>query len=307
MEIFETSIHTMMVQMMKSLCLYGVSDVGMVRKENEDAFLVRSFQTMDLLIVADGMGGHVGGKIASSLAVETIGHYVEEYGHDQDAEALIMNGMALAHHRIMDRRILEPILKGMGTTCTMAILQRVTDDSQRVRVTMGHIGDSRLYLMNEKGMQQLSTDHSMLQRLLETGALRPEDAESYPYKNVIYKSLGGVDPLMLDPPFTFQLNPGEVLLLCSDGLSTYLSAEEMRRSILGTPSLKLTAAYMVNMAKHRGGSDNITVLLAASGKIPRQRGITLDRVGHQRALGSSKQKKQGKLNPLVRFFKGILK
>lgn len=263
---------------MKRIDLLGLSDVGMQRAQNEDSFLVRTSKDLDLLVVADGMGGHVGGKVASNLAVETIECYIGANHTRLSPQELVADSMTLAHRRILERRDNEPALKGMGTTCTMVLLSPDAMDPERVKAVMGHIGDSKLYHADAVDIRQLSTDHTMLQRMLDAGAIKPEEVKDYAYKNVIYKSLGGADQLQLEPVRQFHLSCGEALLLCSDGLSGYLKPEEMRRILLGTPSLKAAAQYMVNLAKRRGGDDNITVVLASCGKLPRRKEIVLDKV-----------------------------
>jgi protein phosphatase len=263
---------------MDGIALFGLSDVGMVRDENEDSFLCTTIKGIAVLLVADGMGGHVGGKVASGLAVQTIGQYIKTNAMRLPPATLVSDSMTLTHRHILDRRDIDPSLKGMGTTCTLALV--IPDEEalsrQKAWVFMGHIGDSKLYRIAADGIYQQSTDHTMVQRLLDSGALSNEEAQNYPYKNVIYKSLGGSDHLALDQPQSFCISPGEALLLCSDGLSGYLSAEEMHNILLASDKLEAAADYMVNLAKFRGGDDNISVVLAAFGPKPQDKSRKLD-------------------------------
>ncbi len=276
--------------------LYGLSDVGMIRIENEDSFLIRSFGDIDLLIVADGMGGHVGGKVASGLAVETIERFVENNHLRLNPQELISDAMALAHRRILERRRKEPSLDGMGTTCTIALLlpYKEADGLKKIRVVYGHIGDSKLNHISREGIRQLTTDHTLIQRMLDSRAISYEESKSSAHRGVIYKSLGGTDQLDLDPPQSFVLKSGEAVLLCSDGLSGYLEPEELRRILRASSGIESAARYMIDLAKERGGDDNITVAIASLDTPPPDRSIVLKTTRglhqHKKATHCSKRR-----------------
>ncbi len=263
---------------MKNLTLRAATDVGMVREKNEDSFWIKDFGDTAVIMVADGMGGAVGGKIASTTAVETAEEIFRSWSGEQPVADVIINIMRLAHQRIREKGATVSGNLNMGTTCTVAVIGdrgQGKKVSGAVPVWFGHIGDSKLYHIRAGMVVQRSTDHSMLQRMLDAGALTPEEAKNYAHKNIIYKSLGGSENADVDPAQEFKLEPGDALLLCSDGLSNYVTTDEMMQSLAGAPSLEKAAAYMVNLAKASGGDDNITVVIAELGAYPRDKRIKL--------------------------------
>lgn len=281
---------------MKDIKIFALTDVGMVREENEDSCWYRDYGDMAAAVVADGMGGHIGGKAASETAVETIERLIGQNRRRLGIEELIDDCLLLAHRRIRERAALEFRGMNIGTTCTLIVVEPETDDaassaSRALQVHSGHIGDSKLYLINGHHIVQKSKDHTMLQRLLDTDALKPEQAENFSHKNVIYKALGGMEKLELDPVQHFRLGWGDLLLLCSDGLSNYIKSPEMVRIVHGCGNLKKAAQYMVDLAKLRGGDDNITVILLEYGHFPRDKGIPLEKLGKVKQAGIGSKKK----------------
>jgi PPM family protein phosphatase len=279
---------------MNDIKIFALSDIGMVREKNEDSCWIGEFRGAAVLLVADGMGGAVGGKIASATAVEVISEaFRKEYGKRKEEE-IITAAMARAHAAIRQKGETTGGNLNMGTTCTLAVItetQPAVDSSQllvnskkkrevekKTKVIFGHIGDSKLYHIRRDLVVQQSTDHTMLQRMLDAGALKPEEAENFGHKNIIYKSLGGAEKVDLDPVQSFELEPSDALLLCSDGLSNFVKREEMANILRGTRHLKAAADYLVNLAKFRGGEDNITVVLAEYGSFARDRSLKLERV-----------------------------
>jgi PPM family protein phosphatase len=248
--------------------LANLTDVGMVREQNEDYYCYAEpdddalFQMKGrLAVVADGMGGHIGGQVASGLAVDTIKRsYLSESSTDP-REALVA-GFRQAHAAIHDYAREHPELKGMGTTCTAAVVRNF-------ELHYGHIGDSRLYLVHNGAISQVTRDHSMVNRLVEEGKLTPEEAAVHPDRNVLTAALG----MQKQPEADFSdaplpLWPGDAILLCSDGLHGLVSGEEMAQ-IVNTASARDACVTLVEMAKQRGGHDNITVqILKLNGAAP---------------------------------------
>jgi protein phosphatase len=248
--------------------LANLSDTGMVRTENEDYYCYAEpdddqvFRVKGrLAVVADGMGGHIGGQVASGLAVDTLKRvYLSEPGEDP-REALVA-GFRQAHAAIHDYVREHPELKSMGTTCTAAVVR----DFQ---LFYGHIGDSRLYLVHNGAISQVTRDHSMVNRMVEEGKLTPEEAAVHPDRNVLTAALG----MQKQPEADFSDVPlslwiGDAIIICSDGLHGLVTDDEMAHNVnVCTPREACLA--LVQMAKQRGGHDNITVqILKVSGAPP---------------------------------------
>ncbi len=265
---------------MKEMRVSAKSDVGQVRNQNEDSFWTFSKGDQALLLVADGMGGSVGGKIASTTAVDV---FTERFGRGlpEDVPAALGESMTEAHRRIRGKGEIDGRNINMGTTCTVAVIRTLENSAT---VTFTHIGDSKLYHLRGENIVQRSEDHTMLKRMLDAGALRPEDAADYIHRNVIYKSLGGAEKLDLDPVQFFDLEPGDALRLCSDGLSNDVPPEEMRRVLRGSKQLDEAARYLVNLANSRGGDDNITVVVSEFMELKRDPGIHLPELPGQEKL-----------------------
>ena len=242
---------------------HGLTDVGKLRDHNEDSFLVES--AAGLYVVCDGMGGHAGGEVASSIAVETINDFIHNqkegdwpFGHDGDqAESgeRLRNAALLANQRITEHIEKEPWLARMGTTMVSALVE--PDGTSWV----ANIGDSRAYLWRDGSLRQITSDHSWVNEQVQRGVLSSEEAAAHPLKNVITRALGARDKLPVDL-MEEHLQPGDGLLLCSDGL-TGMVADKVIEAILGDTSLTPEAACrrLVDAANANGGEDNITVVL----------------------------------------------
>lgn len=239
--------------------LAQLSDVGMVRDRNEDSCGYWEPENEDefqrkgrLAIVADGMGGHEGGELASRIAVETA---CSVYGQAEDlepAEALAA-GLREAHERIRTYAREHPQFHNMGTTCTAAVIHGR-------HLWVAHIGDSRLYLFRGGKFRQLTRDHSYVNQLLEHGVITHAEAEHHPQRNVLTSALGiGRDGVPIDVSAEpTQLEFDDKLLLCTDGLWGLVSERELRDAVDTHPPAEACQA-LVNLAKERGGTDNITV------------------------------------------------
>lgn len=238
--------------------LANLTDTGNVRAENEDYYCYlepaadEEFERKGRLIaVADGMGGHAGGKVASTLALDSL-RAVFENG-TADSSEMLMTGFASAQQSILNHVASHPELDGMGTTCTAAILHRGN-------LSYGHIGDSRLYLLRAGSFGPITQDHSLVNQLVESGVLTPEQAASHQQKNVLTRALGMASSEVA-ADFSNQpipLSPGDVLVLATDGLHGVVSTEEIGHAAQ-TQSPYDACRTLVAMAKERGGLDNITI------------------------------------------------
>ncbi|MFO0583011.1 MAG: Stp1/IreP family PP2C-type Ser/Thr phosphatase [Anaeromyxobacter sp.] len=250
----------------------GLTDVGRKRTHNEDAYLLLPEE--NLWCVADGMGGHASGEVAARLAVEELAEFFQLTGRDEEAtwpfkldaklgyeENRLVTGVKLANLRIHERAQSDAKLRGMGTTIVACSLLK---DGRTLVV--GHVGDSRMYLWRAGQIRQVTEDHSLLNDYLRTKKLTPEEVEAFPHKNVIVRALG-MKPAVEVDLLKETLQPGDVVLLCSDGLSGMVPDARMGEVIQGAHGdLRLAARNLIEAANEGGGVDNITcVLVQAQG------------------------------------------
>ncbi|MFZ0286746.1 MAG: Stp1/IreP family PP2C-type Ser/Thr phosphatase [Terriglobales bacterium] len=236
----------------------SLSDLGCVRENNEDSYSywepasdAEFAQKGRLAVVADGMGGHEGGQEASRLAVEAIQETYAD-GLVTDPQALLTAGFLEAHQRIQSYAITHTKLRGMGTTATAAVL--VAD-----RLYYAHVGDSRLYRVNKEEITRLTHDHSYVGRLVENGVITPEEAEAHPQRNILTAALGAGAEIVVEAPGSpLVLKSGDNLVLCTDGLWGQLSDQELHRAVMQNAPATACRA-LINLARERGGPDNITV------------------------------------------------
>jgi protein phosphatase len=227
----------------------GLTDPGRVRRRNEDAFV----SAPPLFAVADGMGGAQAGEVASRLAAAAFHDY-----HEADAldpEARLRSIIQEANRRIYARASTDPHASGMGTTITAAL-------ASGARVAVGHVGDSRAYLVRDGTLEQLTQDHSLVADLVRSGRLTPEEAEIHPQRSVITRALGTDSAVVVDS-FSIEAQAGDVYLLCSDGLTTMLDEPTLQRIVLEASNLEEAARALVDAANRNGGEDNVTVVLFA--------------------------------------------
>lgn len=227
------------------------SDVGRVRAKNDDS----AYVGRHLAVVADGMGGHAGGDVASAATVLDMIHLDRD---DYDAEAgeadtVLADEIQTANSLLSELVHMNPKLAGMGTTVTALLLAGG-------KLHFAHIGDSRAYRLRNGKFEQVSVDHTFVQRLIDEGRLRPEEAETHPHKNVLMRVLGDVDAspeLDLD---VLDVEPGERWLLCSDGLN-YVAGHVVERTVRETKSLRECAEKLVDLTLEAGSPDNVTVVM----------------------------------------------
>jgi len=234
------------------------SDIGCLRQNNEDSFGYwepeddqQFLRKGRLAVVADGMGGYEGGQEASRLAVETLVEVYRDYGGD-DPQAALVEALQTAHEQIREYSFDHPELRGMGTTCTAAAI--VQDALYYV-----HVGDTRLYLIRDGQITRVTRDHSYVGRLVESGMISREEAETHPQRNILTAALGTNPDLIMDSPGQPKpLRPEDVLLICSDGLWGQVRDSEILDAV-ENKSAEQTGRRLIELARERGGPDNITV------------------------------------------------
>jgi protein phosphatase len=236
----------------------SLSDVGCQRENNEDSCLYwepaddEEFKRKGrLAVIADGMGGHEGGLEASRLAVETV-REAYDHGFRDDPQKALVESFAAAHANIRGYAEQHPAFQGMGTTCTAIVLLGR-------QLYFAHVGDSRLYLVRGQHILRLTRDHSYVGRLVESGLVRAEDAEKHPQRHILTAALGaGVEVAVDSAEEALTLQQGDDLLLCTDGLWSVVSEEELETEVTRNSPAKCCAA-LVKLARQRGGPDNITL------------------------------------------------
>ena len=233
------------------LVFAAATDVGRMRKNNEDSYL----SSQPVAAVADGMGGHSAGEVASAIAIEELaalgsrGPWENETAATDDLKQAILR----ANRRIRETAAGDRKLNGMGTT-----LVALLEDGDMVHVA--NVGDSRGYLLRQGELSQVTVDHSLVQELVDDGRLSPEDAERHPQRSVITRALG-IDPEVEFDLFTYKLQVGDRLLLCSDGLSDVVEPAQIRNVLLRVRNSHQAARKLVTVANEQGGPDNITVIV----------------------------------------------
>jgi PPM family protein phosphatase len=231
----------------------SMTDPGRVRKTHEDNFFAD--EALGLFIVADGMGGHAGGEVASRVAVATISELMKAGLTDGDADSLIRSAIDRANTAIRAQAEADPTLQGMGTTLVLAYCR---GDS----IHLAHLGDSRAYLIHDGSIQRLTEDHSLVAQMVKSGQLTAEEAPRFHLRNVVTRSLG--NQKLAEPDLSVvEWNAGDYLLLCSDGLTNMVKESELRSLISeGGANLERSCQQAVERANQNGGRDNITAVLA---------------------------------------------
>ena len=243
----------------------ALSDVGRKRKGNEDALFLNEHQK--LYVVADGMGGHAAGEVASRVAVDAIAEFVELTGGNQEItwpfgldDSISYEGNRLktavrhANSRVLEATRESAEYEGMATTVAAVLVDGDV-------ANLAHVGDSRIYVWSAGEITLLTRDHSWVNEQIENGAISPEQARSHPLRNVVTRALGGRADLVVDIQ-SRRMAEGDMLLLCSDGLTTMVPDDEIAR-VLGEAGGDVADAVqaLVGLANERGGEDNITVVL----------------------------------------------
>lgn len=223
------------------------TDVGQIRSGNEDTYL----SAMPLFAVADGMGGHLAGEVASATAVDAI---VAAAGHTSSpSESELRDYMVEANRAVWDKAQDDQDLRGMGTTCTL-----ISMDGDQVH--LAHVGDSRAYLYRRGELSQLTEDHTLVERMVREGRLKPEEAQHHPQRSIITRALG-VDARVEVDAQTQAVQPGDRLLLCSDGLTSMIDDAAIKETLQAVADPQAAADQLVDLANAAGGEDNITVVV----------------------------------------------
>ena len=235
----------------------SATDIGKIRENNEDSFLEfnvdNSNEKLLLLVVADGMGGHQAGEVASKTVVNSIEDYFKSQDNNLEKNALdsLKNSIVIANQNVIQASTDKEELRGMGSTCTaMLIFNNKT--------FLAHVGDSRAYLVRDKEIIQLTKDHTLAEKMLDSGIISKEEAKTSPHRNMLIKAVGITDEIEVETYEPFTANQGDVFLLCSDGLTEYIDEEEIC-SILNIYNPDEACKLLVNIANKRGGRDNITL------------------------------------------------
>ena len=236
-------------------CLFtGMTDTGLIRAVNQDAYHLDPEGRF--FIVADGMGGHVGGQEASRLATQVIQSCLDTSWHSTlPSPDLLQKSLLEANQAILDDQKQHPERSDMGTTVVIVIFR----DDQPLCT---HIGDSRLYRLRGSTLEQMTEDHTWVSRAMRLGEITPDQARTHPLRHVLAQCLGREDPQQIDVK-SLSVQPGDRLLLCSDGLTEELSDQLITHQLESIPACEKAAAALIDAAKEHGGRDNITVVIVA--------------------------------------------
>ncbi len=252
----------------------GLTDTGLVRKSNQDTFAIEN--SLGLWVIADGMGGHAGGQIASELVVSAIVDYIgtakQEQAQDHYATSTMLSEAVIAGNQAIHQRVKSsPDLTGMGTTVVATLFCPTPSPS----VIIAHVGDSRAYRIRDRQMEALTVDHSLVQGLVSDGQITQEQANTHPKQNVLLRALGATDEEHPDVEI-HPLKPHDVLLLCTDGLTKAISEDEILAIVLepGSSSERI-CEQLIKHANEGGGKDNTTVALVTPQLIDRTRVMTI--------------------------------
>ncbi|MBD2384221.1 Stp1/IreP family PP2C-type Ser/Thr phosphatase [Cylindrospermum sp. FACHB-282] len=231
----------------------GLSDPGLIRSNNQDAYYIDPEGRF--FIVADGMGGHAGGEQASRIATEEIqAHLIANWQSPKSSQQLLEQALLAANKAILQDQQNHPERADMGTTAVVVIFR----DSEQP--WCAHVGDSRLYRLQESQLQQITEDHTWVARAIKIGDITPDEARVHPFRHVLSRCLGREDLHQVDVQ-PLSLNIGDRLLLCSDGLTEELADQKIAHYLHKSPLLDEAAISLVEAAKDQGGHDNITVVI----------------------------------------------
>jgi protein phosphatase len=235
----------------------AVSHVGKIRANNQDS----GYAGTQLFIVADGMGGHAGGDVASAIALKRIMETDKPFASAEDAEFALKSALSAANSLLAETVFDHPELTGMGTTVS-AILRA------HGKVAVAHIGDSRIYLLRDGALKQITADHTFVQRLVDSGRITQEEAAVHPRRSVLMRVLGDIDAAPEIDSTVLDTRPGDRWLLCSDGLSSYVSDDKIEAALKNFPSTRAAADRLVKESLDQGAPDNVTVVIVDVDETP---------------------------------------
>lgn len=235
----------------------GLSDIGLVREINQDSFFVSNDENFPLFIVADGMGGHNAGEIASSMAVDSAKEVFflnkENLCLEKSIISTMKNAVEVANTRIYNKSLEETKYAGMGTTLTMAY---IFEDS----IYIGHVGDSRAYYITDKKILQITEDHSLVNELIKNGSITAAEGKNHPQRNLITRAVGTSRDIKMDI-YIEKYSKEHKLMMCSDGLTGMVPEDEIFKIINNNKDIILISKELIHTARNNGGFDNITVVI----------------------------------------------
>ncbi len=229
----------------------GGTDIGLRRQNNEDAYITRP--DLQFFAVADGIGGSAAGEIASRIFIGTAQEIFEQAYHEADTARLVQEVFRLANERILNNAEVCPEHRGMGCTAELLAL-----DGERYIV--GHVGDSRTYLFRNGELKRITRDHSLVQDQLEQGFITSEEAKRHKLRNILLRAVGAESSVALDMT-NGRLFPGDIFLLCSDGLTDMVEESSIRETLASGREVGQIVEELIDSAKDGGGNDNITVVI----------------------------------------------
>lgn len=238
------------------IAIGNATDLGKLREQNEDYMAHFETPVGYCIVVCDGMGGHAAGAVASQNAIVSIQQYLQDSQNENSSIPLVLkNAIEFTNYQLREMGNQNPALKGMGTTCVLALIQNG-------HLYTAHAGDSRIYIVRKGGIKQITKDHSSVQKLIDMGTLTEEEAELSDKKHQISKAIGifdKVEATITQTPLALQKN--DKILLCSDGLTGHVNKEKIVEIIQSNVDIQNAALKLINLANDGGGSDNITVQL----------------------------------------------
>ncbi len=243
---------------------FGNTDVGKVRKNNEDFYVYKKIDKDEhLFIIADGMGGHRAGDVASSLGTTT---FVKEYKKLRGKDNSILDSLNLslqkANASILNKATKEPEKKGMGTTFSALVIKDMKGN-------IIHVGDSRIYLIRKNKIKRLTRDHTFVEKMIEEGRIKEKDARTHPHRNILYYSLGARDSLSPQLIENFDIFEKDAFLLCSDGLNSMVEDASIKDYCILYPPQR-AVNELIHLANINGGTDNITIQIVHFGNVAEQ-------------------------------------
>lgn len=239
---------------------FGISDVGLVREHNEDMW--DAYPEEGLFILADGMGGHSGGEVASREAVDYLARLVKEWSPRketsiEEAMEFFRQAVAKVNTWVYEKGQSDAHLGGMGTTlCILYLLQKAA--------IVTHVGDSRVYRLRNEKLQLLTEDHSLVNELISIGAMKPEQGANFQYKHILTRAIGTHPKVEASINYT-EIRPEDLFMLCSDGLTNFVTEAEIAHTLVEKKDLEMKCQTLVNLANTNSGGDNITVVLVETG------------------------------------------
>ena len=230
-----------------------ISDIGNKRSLNEDTIGIHEDMKYNLFIVCDGMGGHNAGEVASALAKDTIINSIETSLDEHDPISSLELAVSQANEKIFALSQTDIRLNGMGTTVTAAL-------SFQGKLYVAHVGDSSLFRIAHQQIEKITKDHSLVQELVDSGDLNQEDAKHHPNKNIITRAVGTKNKVIVDT-FVLDTTKEDIFVLCTDGLTDYISDDEILTVIVGQEDKRKAVVELKDLAIERGGKDNITLVI----------------------------------------------